>query len=92
MKNQKFMDLQDKFTFTHTSVPGLTRLTVSQHEHLTVVALRVYINNVWQPPHISRAISIAAQEIHHYFISTRQELFEVRDSRGGEQNRMNRVP
>ena len=90
MKNQKLMDLQDKFT--HTSVPGLTRLTVSQHEHLTVVALRVYINNVWQPPHISRAISIAAQEIHHYFISTRQELFEVRDSRGGEQNRMNRVP
>jgi len=38
---------------------GLTRLTVSQHEHLTVVALRVYINNVWQPPHISRAISVA---------------------------------
>jgi hypothetical protein len=36
---------------------------VSQHEHLTVVALRVYINNVWQPPQISRAISIPAQEI-----------------------------
>ena len=54
-------DLQDNPT--HTSVPGLTRLTVSQHEHLTVVALRVYINNVWQPPQISRAISIPAQEI-----------------------------
>lgn len=89
MKNEKRMDLQDKFTYT--SVPGLTRLTVSQHEHLTVVALRVYINNVWQPPHISRAISIATQEIYYYFISTQQEFFEVRDSRG-DQNRLNKVP
>lgn len=32
---------------------GLTRLTVLQHEHLTVSALRVYISKVRQPPHIS---------------------------------------
>jgi len=36
---------------------GLTRLTVLQHEHLTVSALRVYISKVRQPPHISWAIS-----------------------------------
>jgi len=34
-------------------VPGLTRLTVLQHEHLTVSALQVYISKVRQPPHIS---------------------------------------
>ena len=38
-------------------IPG-ARLTVWQQEHLTLVAPRVYISNVRQPPQINWAISI----------------------------------
>lgn len=34
-------------------VPDLTRFIVLQQEHLTLVAPRLYISNVLQPPHIS---------------------------------------
>lgn len=43
------------------SKPDLARFMVLQQEHLTLVAPRVYINNVRQLPQTSWAISIPAE-------------------------------
>lgn len=45
------------------SLPSKARLTVWQQEHCTLVAPRMYMSKVWQPPQTNWAISVPVKRV-----------------------------